>query len=101
MVNEKATIAIPYYGTLIRPGRGVETIFLRGEFDPKSRQVENLSVEVWNPKSEGRLQKWLAAQGIRGVFCRDRNTRYEELLSQEGIWMAEQNDETLGVSGLA
>ncbi len=101
MINEKATIAIPYYGSLVRPGRGLETIFLRGDFDPDSRQLENVSVEVWNPKSEGRLQKWLASQGIRGVFCRDRNARYEEMLSQEGIWMADQDIEALGAAGLA
>jgi len=100
MLNEKATIAIPYYGSLVRPGRGLENIYLKGDFDPQSRRLENVTVSVWNPKSEGRLQKWLAAQGIKGIFCRDRNVRYEALLSEEGIWIT-RDDETISAAGLA
>jgi len=100
MLNEKSTIAIPYYGSLVRPGRGLENIYLKGEFDPQSRRLENVTVSVWNPKSEGLLQKWLASQGITGLFCRDRNARYEALLSEEGIWV-ERDDETIGAAGLA
>ena len=95
MLNEKSTIAIPYYGSLIRPGRGLENIFLKGEYDPNSRQLENVSVSIWNPKNESRLPKWLAAQGIKGIFCRDRNTRYEALLSAEGIETFHQDHESM------
>ena len=101
MINEKSTIAIPYYGSLIRPGRGLENIFLKGEYDPNSNQLENVSVSIWNPKNEGRLPKWLAAQGIKGIFCRDRNARYEELLSAEGIEMINQDDDQLIDAALA
>jgi len=101
MINEKATIAIPFYGSLIRPGKGLENIYLQGDYDPDSHQIENLSVKVWNPKIEGRLQKWLASQGVKSVFCRDHNDRYEALLSEEGITVIEQNDlELLGVGAI-
>ena len=92
MINEKATIAIPYYGSLIRPGRGLEKIFIKGDFDPGMRQLENISVSIWNPKSESRLHKWLASQGVSGIFCSDRNAHYEALLSEEGIWMRDDED---------
>ena len=101
MINEKATIAIPFYGSLVRPGRGLENIYLQGEYDPQSRQLENLSVQVWNPKREGRLHKWLAAQGVKSVFCRDHNDRYEALLRSEGIALVEQGDlELMGAGTL-
>lgn len=101
MVNEKATIAIPYYGSLVRPGRGLERVYLRGDYNPLSRQVENLSVSVWDPKSEGLLHKWLASQGVTGVFCRERNARYEALLVEEGISVFERDHELLSGTGLA
>ncbi|PLY03762.1 MAG: hypothetical protein C0624_06590 [Desulfuromonas sp.] len=101
MINEKSTIAIPYYGSLVRPGRGLEQIFLKGDYNPQSHQVENVAVSVWDPKSEGRLHKWLAAQGVKKVCCRDHNERYEALLSEEGITVVDEDQDLLLGAGWA
>ena len=101
MINEKSTIAIPYYGSLVRPGRGLENIYIKADFDPSSGQMENVCVQVWDQRSEGRLHKWLSSLGVSGVFCRDRNSRYEDLLSQEGIWVEDHNEDNFMGSGLA
>jgi len=101
MINEKSTIAIPYYGSLVRPGRGLEHIFLKGDYNPESHQVENLAISIWDSKSEGRLHKWLASQGVKRVFCRDRNARYEALLLEEGIALVEGDQDAVLGSGWA
>lgn len=52
-----------------------------------SKAVDNISLQVWNPKKEPNLSCWLRQLGTEGVICSDNPSQYEVALSAEGIWV--------------
>ena len=80
-------IAVPYYGALVRPDVGLERIFFIAEAGRLSGEWNELGLRIWNPKETPRLAHWLRRMGVGGVICSDRQFRYEEALTEEGIWV--------------
>lgn len=80
-------IAVPYYGALSLPPSGLSRVFFMVEVKPENKSVDNISLQVWNPKKEPNLSSWLRQLGTNGVICNDNPSQYEVALNAEGIWI--------------
>lgn len=85
--NNMARIAVPYYGALSLPPSGLSRVFFLVEVNMETRSVNNISLQVWNPKKEPNLSSWLRQLGTNGVICSDNPSQYEVALNTEGIWV--------------
>jgi hypothetical protein len=85
--KDTTRIAVPYYGALSLPPSGLSRVFFMVEVSPKNKSVDNISLQVWNPKKEPNLSSWLRQLGTNGVICSDNPSQYEVALSTEGIWI--------------
>jgi predicted Fe-Mo cluster-binding NifX family protein len=80
-------IAVPYYGALSLPPSGLSRVFFLVEVNQEAKSVDNISLQVWNPKKEPNLSSWLKLLGTNGVICSDTPSQYEVALNTEGIWV--------------
>lgn len=80
-------IAVPYYGALSLPPSGLSRVFFLVEVNMGTRSVDNISLQVWDPKKEPNLSSWLRQLGTNGVICSDNPSQYEVALNAEGIWV--------------
>lgn len=85
--EDKALIAVPYYGTLSLPPSGLTRIFFLVKVDLVQMVIDNLSLQVWNPKKEPNLFRWLRQLDTNGVICSDSPSKYEIGLNAEGMWV--------------
>lgn len=85
--NNMTHIAVPYYGALSLPPSGLSRVFFLVEVNMETRSVNNISLQVWNPKKEPNLSSWLRQLGTNGVICSDSPSQYEVALNTEGIWV--------------
>lgn len=85
--NHETRIAVPYYGALSLPPSGLSRVFFMVEVNLGTKAVDNISLQVWNPKKEPNLSCWLRQLGTEGVICSDNPSQYEVALSTEGIWV--------------
>lgn len=85
--EDKALIAVPYYGTLSLPPSGLTRIFFLVKVDLVQMVIDNLSLQVWNPKKEPNLFRWLRQLDANGVICSDSLSKYEIGLNAEGMWV--------------
>jgi hypothetical protein len=84
---DKALIAVPYYGTLSLPPSGLTRIFFLVKVDLVQMEIDNLCLQVWNPKKEPNLFRWLRQLNTDGVICSDPPCKYEIGLNAEGMWV--------------
>lgn len=85
--NNMTRIAVPYYGALSLPPSGLSRVFFLVEVNMGTRSVDNISLQVWDPKKEPNLSSWLRQLGTNGVICSDNPSQYEVALNTEGIWV--------------
>ncbi|HEU0265342.1 MAG TPA: hypothetical protein VFR01_06400 [Geobacterales bacterium] len=85
-------VAVPYYGSLSAPPLGLARLYFVAEVDSESRSVMDVSLQVWDPKSERNLSVWLREQGIEGIICSDRNSPYQVALKKVNIWVLWQQE---------
>lgn len=85
--KDATRIAVPYYGALSLPPSGLSRVFFMVEVTVENRSVDNISLQVWNPKKEPNLSTWLRQLGTDGVICSDNPSQYEVALNSEGIWV--------------
>ena len=84
--HDATRIAVPYYGTLIRPGRGFERLYFVADVGVGNEPPRNYSVKVWNRKEFPDLASWATSQGVRGILCSDRYPEFENKLRASGVW---------------
>ncbi len=80
-------IAVPYYGSLVRPGKGLEQIYFHCDLDRSSGSVENVSIRVWDSKKGNDLFQWFVDQGIQGLYCETPPAAFASHLARKGIWV--------------
>lgn len=85
--KDTTRIAVPYYGALSLPPSGLSRVFFMVEVKMENKSVDNISLQVWNPKKEPNLSSWLRQLGANGVICSDNPSQYEVALNSEGIWV--------------
>ena len=85
--NHLTRIAVPYYGALSLPPSGLSRVFFLVEVNLESQSADNISLQVWNPKTEPNLSSWLRQLETDGVICSDNPSQYETALNAEGIWI--------------
>jgi len=85
--NNLTRIAVPYYGALSLPPSGLSRVFFLVEVNLESETADNISLQVWNPKTEPNLSSWLRQLNTDGVICSDNPSQYEIALNAEGIWV--------------
>lgn len=85
--NQITRIAVPYYGALSLPPSGLSRVFFVVEVNLGAKSVDNISLQVWNPKKEPNLSSWLRQLNMNGVICSDNPSQYEVALNSEGIWV--------------
>ncbi|HEX8960753.1 MAG TPA: hypothetical protein VF775_04200 [Geobacteraceae bacterium] len=90
--KDATRIAVPYYGALSLPPSGLSRVFFMVEVTVGNRSVDNISLQVWNPKKEPNLSTWLRQLGTDGVICSDNPSQYEVALNSEGIWVQWKQD---------
>ncbi len=90
--KDATRIAVPYYGALSLPPSGLSRVFFMVEVTVENRSVDNISLQVWNPKKEPNLSAWLRQLGTDGVICSDSPSQYEVALNGEGIWVQWKQD---------
>ncbi len=82
---EKIKVAVPFYGCLFRPGKGMEKIYFVVEVERNSGSYGKVSLQIWNSGEEGGLVHWLSRQKIQGLVCSDRHKGFETALLRNGI----------------
>lgn len=91
MKNRKVTcptrVAVPYYGTLLRPGVGLEHLYFLVDVDQDSGRFTHPQLGVWNPKECRQIGKWLRQSGASGLICSDYHPAYEDQLHKDGLWV--------------
>jgi hypothetical protein len=85
--SDKALIAVPYYGSLSHPPSGLTRIYFLVNVDLAEMKIAELSLQVWNPKKEPNLFRWLRQVETDGVICSDSPSKYEVGLKAEGMWV--------------
>lgn len=85
--EDKTLIAVPYYGTLSLPPSGLVRVFFLVKVDLVESVITSLSLQVWNPKKEPNLFRWLGQMETDGVICSDSPSKYEAGLNAEGMWV--------------
>lgn len=78
-------VAVPYYGSLIRPHSGLETLYLMAEVNRATGTVETLNVRVWNTIENPDLPGWLKAEGIEAIICEDFQPKLEKSFQDRGV----------------
>jgi hypothetical protein len=91
MKNRTATypirVAVPYYGTLMRPGVGLEHLYFLVDVDRESGTFQKPKLEVWNPRECRQVARWLQQSGATGLLCSDYHPAFEEMLHKDGLWV--------------
>lgn len=85
--EDETLIAVPYYGTLSLPPSGLARIFFLVKVDLIQKAIASLTLQVWNPKKEPNLFRWLRQVEADGVICGDSPLKYEVGLHAEGLWV--------------
>ena|SRR6266540_985902 len=81
-------VAVPYYGSLIRPNMGLEKVYFVADVDIDAQSLKNLSVKVWNPKIKRELPDWIKKGGISGIICSDGSISFENYFNTKNIWVS-------------
>ena len=88
------TIAVPYYGSLIRPGEGIESIYFLAEVLENSKGIQPKGMRVWNRRKDPNLMQWLRSEKILGILCHDKPLPLVDELKSAGVWVnSEQKGE--------
>jgi len=80
-------IAIPYYGTLRQPKIGLAQIYFIAKVKLPEGCLSELSMAVWNPKTESSLGKWLLQLGVHGILCSDDPCTPDPELTARQLWI--------------
>jgi len=80
-------IAVPYYGALVRPKSGFESLYLVADVAAGTTTALQFEVCVWDKNRRPKIAEWLQEIGVKGVICSDEKVEVEELLACEGIWL--------------
>ena len=80
-------IAVPYYGTLVRPKAGYESLYLVADVAAGGSATLQFKVCIWDKNSRPKIVEWLQEIGVNGIICSDEKVEVEELLAGEGIWL--------------
>ncbi|MCP3176282.1 hypothetical protein MJO47_04120 [Desulfuromonas sp. KJ2020] len=80
-------IAVPYYGALVRPKSGFESLYLVADVAGGTAGALQFEVCVWDKNRRPKIADWLQEIGVKGVICSDEKVEMEELLACEGIWL--------------
>lgn len=89
MKNNQSThsvVAIPYYGSVARPGQGFENIYIFAAVNPNTGATEDTWVESWTGRTAGELAIWLARNNVNGIFSDGYSLALEKALSGWDIW---------------
>ena len=86
------TIAVPYYGSLIRPGEGIEFIYFLAEVLEDQKGVQPKGMIVWNRRQNPNLSQWLNKEKILGILCHDKPVPLVEELKSAGVWVASEQE---------
>jgi len=79
--TEITNFAIPYYSSIIRPGRGYESVYIFASTSRKTGKVEKTWVEAWSGRTAEDLSNWLAEKNVVRLFADDFSlTLKKELL---------------------
>lgn len=78
-------IAFPYYGTLVRPGAGIEKLYFIADVDRKTFSLKRVFLDAWNAKIAPELPAWLQDKGVSGLVCRDGCHSYQKPMEAAGI----------------
>jgi hypothetical protein len=64
-------VAIPYYGSLYRARVGYERVYFIVKNGHAKEKDLDVSICVWDNKSEPTLSGWLEHNGIENLICRE------------------------------
>jgi len=87
VVGSRGKVAIPYYGCLVRPMDGFESLYFLADLDWTPDCCNRVELEVWNHKVDPELGVWLKGKGVEGVVCSDETCECGRYLSRLGIWV--------------
>lgn len=79
-------IAVPYYGSMARPGRGFESIYILASTCAETGIVEDTRVETWTGRSARELAAWLADKKVSGIIADGFSLALEKALQSLNIW---------------
>ena len=85
--NDIVRIAVPYYGALTLPPSGLSRVYFIVDVNRETKSIDNICLQVWNPKKEPNVSSWLRQLNTDGVICSDNPSKYEIALNTEGIWV--------------
>lgn len=80
-------VAVPYYGALVRPKAGFESLYLVADVAAGASAALRFEVCVWDKNRSPKITEWLQGLGVRGIICSDEKVEVEDLLACEGIWL--------------
>ncbi|MFO7983329.1 MAG: hypothetical protein R6V08_07765 [Desulfuromonadales bacterium] len=84
-LNSGSCIAIPYYGFLMRPGKGFERIYFLADPEEGASRKDKTRMDVWNPNSCTEFDNWLVERGVGQVVCIDCPPSVRRQLESSGI----------------
>lgn len=79
-------IAVPYYGSVARPGHGFENIYILASVSPESGEIERTWLESWSGRTASDLAYWLSSKHVAGIFSSGYSLALEKALNGYDIW---------------
>lgn len=80
-----ATLAVPYYGSMVRPHGRSEHIYIKLTADQTSGELKQSGLCVWDAKRQPDLACWLSSQGIETLLCNDSHLGSDRAFSAAGV----------------
>lgn len=80
-----ATLAIPYYGSMVRPHGRSEHIYIKLTADPTSGEFKQTGLCVWDNRKFPDLAAWLSTQEIETLLCNDGHMGSDRAFNAAGV----------------
>lgn len=80
-----ATLAVPYYGSMVRPHGRSEHIYIKLTADPHSGEFKQTGLCVWDYRKLPDLAAWLSTQGVETLLCNDSHLGSDRAFNAAGI----------------
>lgn len=84
--KDQTHFAVPYYGSIARPGHGFENIYIFASACQKTGKISKTWVEAWCGRTADDLSHWLAEKNVDGIFAEGFSLALEKELNKANIW---------------
>lgn len=93
--NNRYKVAIPYYGDLSHPVRGLSNLYYLLEVNPENQTIAESDISVWTPATDNDLSSWLVGNGVRALFCNQIDPDHKRTLNHSGILIESHSNSNL------